>query len=587
MLNEPLVIQTIQQVAKSISAVLNVEIMIMDNKLNKLGGTVNIEKSYYISNVYKYVMDTGNQIIIDEPGFHELCIKCKNYKCCPEKAEFDFPIKIDDEVVGILSLVGYTDEHKKIMLSRKHDYITFLEIMCQMISTKALEVSISKKLNVSAMQITHIFNSINEGIIATDENGIITHFSKAAEKLLRISRENISGKIISSIFPEILLKNKIYLPDYEKREMKAFLGNGKQITCYVSTNVIKDQEQEIAGMIITIFDSNDIKKIVRNMMGYDNKSLYFSDIIGHSSIINNAKQKAEIAAKGHSTIIIRGESGTGKELFARAIHNSSPMCEGPFIAINCAAIPETLLESELFGYEGGAFTGAKKEGKPGKFELADGGTLFLDEIGDMPLYLQAKLLRVLQEKVIQRVGGLSEISVNVRIISATNKDLEHLVLENRFREDLYYRLNVIPIFIPPLNDRKDDMPLLIEYLLNKYSIMFNKNIQSVNTKVMDVFMSYSWPGNVRELENIIEYAMNMEKSDVITESSIPKNLIPLSSNDEKESLDNIVKNFERSIIVDKLKRYGKSKEDKEKLAKDLNIGIATLYRKLKVLEIDE
>lgn len=589
MLNDPLVIQTIQQVAKSIAAVLNVEIMIMDNKLNKLGGTVNSEKNYYISNVYKYVMDTGNKIVIEEPGFHELCKKCKNYQNCPEKSEFDIPINIDGKIEGIISLVGYTIEQKKIMLSRKNDYITFLEIMSQMISTKAIEVSISKQLKVSAMQMTYIFNSINEGIIATDEKGIITHFSNTAEKIFNVTHDNICGKKINVIFPDLSLDNvnKFNLLNYEKKEVKAIKGNNTSFNCYVSTNVIKEQEKDIAGMIITIFESNDMKKIVRNMMGFDNKNLFFSDIIGQSNLMNNSKQKAEIAAKGYSTIMIRGESGTGKELFARAIHNSSPMHDGPFIAINCAAIPETLLESELFGYESGAFTGAKKDGKPGKFELANGGTLFLDEIGDMPLYLQSKLLRVLQDKIIQRVGGLSEISVNVRILSATNRDLESLVMENRFREDLYYRLNVIPIFIPPLSERKDDIPLLIDYLLNKYNILFDKRITSVNEKVMDILMSYSWPGNVRELENVIEYAMNMEKSNVITVGSIPKNLMSSMLNDENQSLEDIVKNFEKNIIIEKSKKYGKNKEERLKLARELNIGIATLYRKLKIYEIED
>ncbi|HAQ41158.1 MAG TPA: hypothetical protein DCM73_10220 [Clostridiales bacterium] len=585
MLNDPAVIQTIQQVAKSIASVLNVEIMIMDNKFSKLGGTINNEKNYYISNVYKHIMDTGEQIIIENPGYHDLCKNCKYYKCCPEKAEFDFPIKMDDEILGILSLVGYTDGHKENMLSRKHDYIKFLEVMCQMISTKAAEVSISKKLKVSAMQITHIFNSINEGIIAADENGIITHFSKAAEKMLKESQKNVIGKKINYVFPEFILNGEIHIPSSEKRETKALLGNGKEITCYVSTNIIKDIQKRIVGSIVTVSDSNDIKKFVRNMMGYDHKNVHFSDIIGQSGVLNSSKQKAEIAAKGHSTIMVRGESGTGKELFARAIHNSSPMSDGPFIAINCSAIPETLLESELFGYDSGAFTGAKKEGKPGKFELADGGTLFLDEIGDMPLYLQSKLLRVLQDKIIQRVGGVSQISVNVRIISATNKNLEVLVSEKRFREDLYYRLNVIPIFIPTLNERKDDIPLLIRYLLNKYNAIFNKNIESVEDKVNDIFQSYSWPGNVRELENIIEYAMNMEKSNIITEGSIPKNLVLSSDSDDVKSLDEMVKDYEKKLILEKSKKYGTSKEDKKRLAEDLNIGIATLYRKLRAYDI--
>lgn len=584
MLNEPAVINTIQQVAKSIAAVLNVEIMIMDNRLNLLGGTVNNEKNYYMSNIYRYVMDTGERIIIDAPGFHNLCESCKYHKCCPEKAEFDFPIKINEETIGILSLVGYTEDHKKIMLSRKDDYIKFLEVMCQMISTKALEVFTSKKLKISAMQMTYIFNSINEGIIGMDEDGTITHFSRTAEKIFITSRNNIVGKKINCIFPDFIVDGKIHVPNYEKREIRALLGNGSEIVCYVSTNIIEDRDGNTIGGIVTISDSKDIKKIVNNVI--DNKSVHFYDIIGRSSAISGTKQKAEIAARGYSTIMIRGESGTGKELFARAIHSSSPMSDGPFIAINCAAIPETLLESELFGYDSGAFTGAKKGGKPGKFELADGGTLFLDEIGDMPIYLQSKILRVLQDKKIQRVGGLSEIPVNVRIISATNRNLEELVSENRFREDLYYRLNVIPITVPSLRDRKEDIDLLTEYLLHKYNSIFSKSIESIDYKVKGIFEAYDWPGNVRELENVIEYAMNMEKSNIITEVSIPRNLIVSQKKTADRPLEDIVREFEKGVIEDRAKKYGPSKEDKINLAKDLNIGIATLYRKLKLHDIE-
>ncbi len=583
MLNDPAVINTIQHVAKSIAAVLNVEIMIMDDKLNKLGGTVNNEKNYYISNIYKHIMKTGDEVIVDNPGFHYLCENCKNYKCCPQKAEFDFPIKIGDEIVGILSIVGYTEEHKRIMLSRKDDYIKFLEVMCQMISTKAVEVSISKKLRISAIQMTHIFNSINEGIIRTDENGNITHFSKTAEKIFKANKDSIIGKKINCIFPNLEINEKGHFPKYDKREVKALLGNGDELVCYISTNTLEDKDGRIIGGIITISDSKDIQKIVSNII--DNKSVHFCDIIGESGTICNAKQKAEIAARGYSTIMIRGESGTGKELFARAIHSLSPMADGPFIAINCAAIPETLLESELFGYDNGAFTGAKKGGKPGKFELADGGTLFLDEIGDMPIYLQSKILRVLQDKKVQRVGGVSEVPVNVRIISATNRNLEELVSEKRFRDDLYYRLNVIPILIPAIRDRKDDIPLLTDYLLQKYNGIFNKNIKAIDHKVQCIFEAYDWPGNVRELENVIEYAMNMEKSNMITEASIPKNIITPSNKKDDKSLENMVKEFEKKVIGERAREYGNSKEDKKKLAEDLNIGIATLYRKLKQYEI--
>jgi transcriptional regulator with PAS, ATPase and Fis domain len=346
--------------------------------------------------------------------------------------------------------------------------------------------------------------------------------------------------------------------------------------------------EKIVGNIITIYNTRDIKKIVRTMMGYDHNNIQFSGIIGKSQVFDITKHRAEVAAKSRSTILIRGESGTGKELFARSIHNCSPMHNGPFIAINCAAIPETLLESEFFGYDGGAFTGAKKEGKPGKFELADGGTLFLDEIGDMPLYLQAKLLRVLQERRIQRVGGLKDIKVNVRIIAATNKDLEKIVSENRFREDLFYRLNVIPIFIPPLSERREDIPILIEHFINKYNLFLNKNIESIDEVAEKIFMSYSWPGNVRELENALEYAMNMENGKVVMASSLPGHLANeiLLTYKEQTSLEDRINNYEKTILLEEIKKYGVSLQAKKMVAEDLQIGIATLYRKLKSHNID-
>ena len=297
-------------------------------------------------------MRTGKRMIIENPGFHPLCKGCKNYRRCPEKAEFDFPIKLDNEIIGILSLVGYTEEHREIMLSRKDDYINFLEIMCQMISTKVSEVEVTEKLRISAMQMSYIFNSITDGIIAFNEDGIITHFSNAAEKIFNISQENIIGNRIDSIFPNFKLDNN-NLDNNVKKEMKAIMGDGKEFTCYISSNILKDNEGQIKGGILTVSDVKNVKKIVRDMMGYNNKYVDFNDIIGCSELINDCKQKAEIAAKGVSTIMIRGESGTGKELFARAIHNLSPMSNGPFITINCSAIPETLLESELFGYEEG------------------------------------------------------------------------------------------------------------------------------------------------------------------------------------------------------------------------------------------
>ena len=266
--------------------------------------------------------------------------------------------------------------------------------------------------------------------------------------------------------------------------------------------------------------------------------------------------------------MITGESGTGKGLVAKTIHEYGNRREKPFVLVNCAAIPDTLVESELFGYEEGAFTGAKKNGKPGKFELADGGTIFLDEIGDLPLSLQGKLLQVLQSGSFTRVGGTSEISVDVRVIAATNKNFEQMIKNKEFREDLYFRLNVIPLKMPSLKDRREDLPLLLNNALKKYGSMLGKRVQGFSDEAMSALMSYNWPGNVRELENAIEYAINMEDKDIISKSSLPEKVKKMETFSRKGmSLAEKRDAFEKNVIEQCLQQEGYSVEAKKRAAK--------------------
>jgi len=306
------------------------------------------------------------------------------------------------------------------------------------------------------------------------------------------------------------------------------------------------------------------------------------NIIGESAIIQSTKREALIASKSTSTVLITGESGTGKELFARAIHNHSDRSENPFVAVNCAAIPDNLLESELFGYEEGAFTGAKKGGNLGKFELADKGTIFLDEIGDMSLHLQAKLLRVLQEKELNKLGGNSNKIIDVRVIAATNKDLETMVSNGSFREDLYYRLNVIPISLPSLRERKEDIPLLIDFMIEDYARKLNKDVQYIDENAVEVLKGYNWAGNIRELQNIIEYSVNMSSSNRITVDMLPSKVNKKNSNPaiiDNEGIE-CLEDLEKREIIKALNKYKNYKKDKELSAKALGISRATLYRKL-------
>ncbi|MED1915907.1 sigma 54-interacting transcriptional regulator [Bacillus thuringiensis] len=310
--------------------------------------------------------------------------------------------------------------------------------------------------------------------------------------------------------------------------------------------------------------------------------VYFAQLIGAESGLRDVIAKAKKVTNSISTVLIRGESGTGKELLAKAIHCESGRSRQPFVAVNCAAIPETLLESELFGYEGGAFTGSRREGKPGKFELAHKGTIFLDEVGDIPLSLQPKLLRVLQEKTVDRVGGVKTLGVDVRVIAATHRDLESMVREGTFREDLYYRLNVIPLRLKPLRERTEDIALYLKHFLYRYGTLLQKGRLELEAQLVQRLQAYEWPGNIRQLENAVEYMVNMVEGQVIGNEELPEYLLfedePTTVGSDL-GLEKLVADYERSI----LQRYlnaGKYRQDKAAIANELQISLSTLYRKM-------
>jgi len=337
-------------------------------------------------------------------------------------------------------------------------------------------------------------------------------------------------------------------------------------------------------VLLNARSKDDAKNISKKSI--DDLRYTLNSIIGTHPAMEDLKNKIQKIAKSPSAVLITGETGTGKELFARAIHYSSHRQHKPFMPINCAAIPESLLESELFGYEEGAFSGAKRKGKSGLFELANGGTLFLDEIGDMPLHLQAKLLRVLQDHQIRRIGGSKFITLDVRIVAATNQNIEKLIAEDKFRSDLYYRLNIINLSIPPLRDRFSDIEYLAQYFLKKYSFEFNIEFLGFEDGIMSIFRQYDWPGNVRELENTIEYMVNIEDTNFLTYDSLPEKLKSLNII-STFSLQEQIDSYEKKVIIDALERHGYDLSGKEKTATELNIGLRTLYRKVEKLEIEK
>ncbi len=429
-----------------------------------------------------------------------------------------------------------------------------------------------------------VLDSISDGILSIDKFGYITTINRVAKNMLGWNHLDTLGKKISSLPLENhdlihCLKGKSF--QNKKRNIITPSGRFQFFSAGVT---IKDITGEITGAIEIMRDMKELKELADEVT-YPTQHT-FSDIIGKSASIMDAISFAQKIAGSSSIVSIRGESGTGKELFARAIHTESGV-KGEFVAVNCAALPESLLESELFGYEKGSFTGAQKKGKQGLFEIADNGTLFLDEIADMPMGAQAKILRVIQEKSVRRIGGVREIPVNTRIITATSRLIEQMIKNNTFREDLYYRINVLPIHVPPLKERYKDIPLLADHFLSRAALKVGVQPKKLSDAAMKKLFNHTWPGNIRELKNVIERGAIISDKDIIDENSIlfghdiestirGLQAIPFNSAGDS-SLKTIVGAYEKEIIESALNKYPSIR----KAAKALNISHTAFLNKMK------
>lgn len=451
-----------------------------------------------------------------------------------------------------------------------------------------------------------ILDSINDAICVVDKNCITKYWNKAAEKLYQIDREKIIGKHIKDFFPKSLLPRII-------REKKAYdnVYNSPREGCYnvISASPLYMNGRLIGGISLDRDATDFIKtsellvkaqsnlKVLEREISLINKNRYsFSQILGNNKVFRESIRLARDISRSNINVLITSESGTGKELFARAIHIESGR-EGYFVPINCSAIPNELIESELFGYSAGAFTGALKGGKIGKIELAHNGTLFLDEIGDMPLNMQPKILRVLENGEMTRVGSQETIKANIRVIAATNKDLAKMVEEGLFRKDLYYRLNSVVLNLPPLRERKDDIPLLVNRFVEDYCMEYGINILGITPDVMEAFINYNWGGNIRELRNVIERIVVLARNnntDIIDLSFLPRELRgdkTFSSPAKQENipeniydLNKIIENAEREAIISVMRI---TRSNKAHAAKLLNIPRSTLYFKLQKYNLEK
>ncbi len=493
------------------------------------------------------------------------------------------PIKDENsEILGVLSITGNCEF--------VHPHTLGMVVAAAKAIEKEMNLEYSnKKLKIVNEQFYQITESISEGIIRIDNQGDIISMNRFARKLLGYSEKGIRNMHIRDILSTNSQKDIIKAVNngrgYQEEEIDFTTKMGRNKRCIVNINPIKlFSATDLGGGVIAFKENKVVLNMINKIVGA-NARFTFDDILGKSENITRSTKLATIAAKTDATILLQGESGTGKEMFAQAIHNASRRKDRPFVFLNCGAIPRDLVSSELFGYVEGAFTGAKRGGHPGKFELANGGTIFLDEIGDMPLDAQISLLRVLEDHKVVRVGGADVIPINVRVIAASNKDLKKEVELEKFRSDLFYRINVMPIYISPLRERKEDIKIFLDYFYGKFSETNEKHIKKISASFYEGMINYDWPGNVRELQNVMQLVLNVaENNSVLTDKNLPSYV------KEKENSGGIVsakqlftlEQMEKNAIIQTLIEVN---DNIAAAARILGIGRNTLYRKMEKYKI--
>jgi PAS domain S-box-containing protein len=431
-----------------------------------------------------------------------------------------------------------------------------------------------------------ILDSIADGVFTVDQNWRVTSFNRAAEDITGIKREKALGQRCRDILKADVCESDCALRQTMQsgqpvinRPVHIVDSQGRRKSITISSALLKNREGQVIGGVETFRDMTVVEELRKQLQ----KQYCCEDIISRSHKVQQLFDVLPRVAESDCTVLIEGETGTGKELFARALHSLSPRRKKPFVAVNCSALPDTLLESELFGYKAGAFTDAKKD-KPGRFALAQGGTLFLDEIGDISPAVQVRLLRVLQDKTYEPVGSVGTVEADVRVVTATNKNLSTLVQENRFRRDLFYRVNVVRFELPPLRERKEDIPLLVDHFIARFNALYSKDVCCVSNDVMAALLAHDFPGNIRELENIIEHCFVLCHSELIESRDLPDSL-GKEGRRTGENLQGIatLRQMEKLMIEQALRRH---QGNRAAAARELGINPSTLFRKLKTLQID-
>lgn len=581
--------ESVQQIASAVASVLRVEVEIADSQFLRIAGTGKTEAGVLRTmagedHIYRESLLAGHPVVIMHPGQDERCRPCMHYGNCVETGEICCPIQLDNENIGVIGLLAFDEEQRERLFADVDAILTYLQKMAELIAIKLKEHYLYVEQQHTVEKLRVVMDEMDKAMFLVDQDNRIIQANQRARQYLRLDHDDSqTAEWIDAI-------RRADAAQSAPKQVVLSIGQEDKTFLFAIKPILL--EGTVKEWVITLDDVQEVVQIARQVSGYSEPDP-FRMIGGNSPAIVQAKEVARRVAASDSTVLLQGESGTGKELFAKAIHQASPRRNEPFLSINCAAIPEHLMESELFGYEEGSFTGARKGGKPGLFEVAGKGTLFLDEIGDMPMPLQSKLLRVLQEKELYRIGGNGKpIRLAARIIAATHLDLQERVDAGLFRLDLYYRLHVIPIHLPSLRERREDILPLANDILLAHANRVGKRLHGFSQETQNVLFHHGWRGNVRELENVIEYAVNMEATSWVQPSSLPIRtgmLRESSSHSIKEHQGSFdwqkqgltLKELERAAIDTALQQIRDRNGRKEEAAALLGISRATLFRKLR------
>lgn len=574
---------TIQRFARMLASVLQLEVEIVDENLCRVAGTGAYGKFLGRqlsgnSRLLRHVLETKTEKVVTQSRFDPLCEGCDSKENCREKAFLGTPVILQDRCVGVISLIAVTHEQQEHISDNLREFSDYVRHISTIFVSKLLEDQ-GPGDNISKIFATMIDN-MDQGVLVVDADNRVQFVNQTALKTLGVVQNNIIGK-------PVRFRPLTFESNFTHGHMQHIVSWDDK------SELIIGQLHNIQGrqLFLMAFHQSHTSFSVANAPDEP----HIEQLVGECRVMRQLKRLISRIAPSPSSVMVVGESGTGKEVVARAIHKLSGRRNKPFIAINCAAIPEQLLESELFGYVKGAFTGASANGKTGLIQAANTGTLFLDEIGDMPLMLQAKLLRVIEAREILPIGASSPIQVDIRIISATNQNLAQFIAEGKFREDLFYRLNVIPITLPPLRERQEDIELLVHYFLHLHTRRLGSVYPGIAPDVVEILRKHRWPGNLRELSNLMEYLVNVVPSgEVIDSTLLPPNLLNNGTTEQSDvteaseahlSLDDAggtaLEEMEKQMIREALSRHNSKKE----VADELGIGIATLYRKIKKYEL--